>query len=65
MYSNSNISVKDQRLKDYHPPILFPKNPHNSLVEISREKNQDSKYLFYSPYPSQNLKEVLTVKEVR
>jgi hypothetical protein len=51
MLNINNISVKDQRLKHYHPPIFYPKKPHNNLVERSREKNSGLKESFYLPVP--------------
>jgi hypothetical protein len=46
-----NISVRDQRLKNHHLPIFYPKKPYNNLAELSREKNSGLKESFYLPVP--------------
>lgn len=51
MLNINTISVRDQRLKDHHPPISYPKKPHDNLAELSREKNSGLKESFYPPVP--------------
>jgi hypothetical protein len=46
---SNNISVKDQRLKDYAPPASCPGIPHNNFIKISTRKESGLKESFYLP----------------
>ena len=64
MLNSNNISVRDQRLTDQHPPIFYPKKPPDNLAELSREKNSGFTESFYLPEPITKSNKLNSINDV-